>query len=103
MNFKDLIPKGLALVNELSKTDLPSTAKLERVTDLVADFLETADDVVELLPWGFSWLAKLVVDNPSVDALQRQHLAAPIAELLYQTWKGITASGGSLEKFVEAL
>jgi hypothetical protein len=101
LNFKTLLPVGLQLVNELSKTDLPGQEKLTRVTVLVAEFFEQADNVVELLPWGISWIAKLVVDNPVVDGLQYKHWAVPTAEMLYQIWKGITTSGGSIETFVQ--
>lgn len=95
MNWKNLLIATLALVHELSGTDMTGPEKLEKLTDKVAEVIETVDDLVALLPGGFGVIAKLVVDNPGADGMEKLYLAKPIAEMIYQVWRGIHNISGS--------
>ena len=89
MDWIKFTDEMLDVVQELAELDAPSEAKLERLTAEVAQALEQVDDLVAFLPLGVQSLAKLVLDNPAVDSWQREYLAKPIAEMLYQIWRRV--------------
>jgi hypothetical protein len=94
MNFQKLLVDGLKLVHELSSQPIPGENKLAKLENLCVEILKTVDDVVKFLPLGFGIIAGLVVDNPISDGLQREHIARPLAELVYQIWKALHSVGG---------
>ncbi len=89
MNWKNLLIQMLALVHELSGTDQTGPEKLAKLVDAVAAIIESIDDVAAMLPGGFGVIAKLIVDNPGADGMEKLYLATPIAEMIYQIWRGI--------------
>lgn len=88
MDWTKFLNELFDVIEELAEDDsMDKEEKLEVLTDEVADLFEQADDVVSMLPMGFAVVAKMVVDNPAVDAWQRDVLARPVAEMAYQLWK----------------
>jgi len=88
MNWTNLLNELFDIVEELADDkQLPAAEKLEILTDAVMEAIEAADDAVLLLPAGFAIVAKLLVDNPAIDGYQRDLLAKPLAEAVYQLWK----------------
>jgi hypothetical protein len=105
MKWKEFLKSGVAVVAKLDETDLDNPSKFEELTDEVGVFMENVDDLVEFLPIGFSFIAKLLVDNPLTDALQREYVHKPLAETLVQAWKVAdkveATEEGSVAAFVE--
>ncbi len=88
MIFKELLKDAFNLIHELSDaSEVSNEEKHQALTDLVADAIETADNVDEFLPLGFRAIVKAGLDNTTVDDYQRRFLAQPIAEAFYQLWK----------------
>ncbi|NJK45479.1 MAG: hypothetical protein HC933_15460 [Pleurocapsa sp. SU_196_0] len=89
MNFNELMADGLLLAHELSAKPVPGEDKLEKLTDCVQEVGESVDDLVVFVPGGFGSVAKILVDNPAVDGLQRELLWKPLAQGIYMAWKTI--------------
>ena len=83
MDFKRLLKKTENFVEDLWDIDMPGEEKHQQVTDFIVVALERADDLVAFLPGGLGVVAKNLVDNEAVDALERT-LAHIIAETLFQ-------------------
>lgn len=101
MNWKEFLKSGVAVVVELNDTTLTGAEKLEKLTDAVGVFMENVDDLVEFLPLGFGFIAKLLVDNPLADGLQREYVHKPLAEQLVQAWKVADAAEGDIAAYTE--
>jgi hypothetical protein len=88
INWVDFVDQMLDVVSELSdlRQDLTGKEKLERLTNEVAEALEKVDDLVSFLPPGVATLAKFLIDSDQINQWQRDALAKPIAEMLYQMW-----------------
>jgi len=88
MNWQKILSELFDIVEELADdTTMTPDEKLDNLTDAVAEFVEAADDAVLLLPPGFALVAQLIVDNPAINQFQRDLLARPLAEAVYQIWK----------------
>ncbi len=88
MIFQELLKDAFNLIHELSDAaEVSNEDKHAALTDLVADAIETADNVDEFMPLGFRHLVKAALDNQTIDDYQRKYLAQPIAEAFYQLWK----------------
>lgn len=107
MNFELLKNKGIAAAHALASLDMPKAEKLEKLTDLNAAVIEEVDDLVLFLPMGFGPLAKGIVDNPGVDAWQREQIAKPLAEAEYQAYDALVQFFGEkkteLETYIKTL
>lgn len=89
MTFSEIFRKLIAFAGELAELDEAPEQKLEDLTQRAIELIETTDDtLVSLLPPGLRDLAKLLVDNPVVDAPERE-VAKALAEAAYQAWKVI--------------
>lgn len=89
MNFGELFKKLVVFAGELAELDEAPEQKLAELTAKAEALIEAADDtLVGLLPPGLRDIAKLVVDNPVVDAPERE-IAKALAEAAYQAWKVI--------------
>ena len=94
MDFKKLLAAGLELAHELSAAPIADDAKLGKLAKLNEDILEQVDDLVSFLPGGFGVFAKLAVDNPLVDNMQREVIYKPLAEAEYQIYNALHRVGG---------
>jgi hypothetical protein len=101
MDWKKFLKAGVAVVVELNDTTLTGAEKLEKLTLVVAAFLENVDDLAAFLPLGFGFVLNVVLDNPLTDALQKEYAAKPLAELLYQTWSVADAADGDIAAFTD--
>lgn len=88
INWVDFVDEMLDVVSELAdlRGDLTGEQKLERLTNEVHQALEKVDDLVVFLPPGVATLAKFLIDSDQINQWQRDALARPIAEMLYQMW-----------------
>lgn len=88
INWVDFVDEMLDVVTELAdlNQELSGKQKLERLTDEVAQALEKVDDLVSFLPPGIATLARFLIDSDQINQWQRDALAKPIAEMLYQMW-----------------
>jgi hypothetical protein len=107
VNWDKLKAQGMLLAHVLTSSEKTKEEKLEVLTDLNVEVIEIADDIVQVLPFGFGPLAKQLVDNPPADAWEREMLAKPLAELEYQAYdtlvKTCQSVGASLEAEIKAL
>lgn len=92
IDWVNFVDEMLDVVQELSELQIGGDKKLERLTDEVAQALEKIDDLSTFLPAGIAPLAKLVLDNDAVNKWQREALAKPIAEMLYQIWAWVVTA-----------
>lgn len=103
MDLKKLLTAGLLVTATLTNTALSGPQKLEQLTDNYAEVVENVDDLVSALPWGIGLVAKLVVDNPPVDAWQREMIAKPLAEMTYQVWTVVNGEIVKLSEFAQRI
>jgi hypothetical protein len=105
MKWKEFLKSGVAVVDRLDDTDLDNPVKFEQLTDEVGVFMEHVDNLAEFLPIGFNFIAQLLLDNPLTDALQREYIHKPLAEILVQAWKVAdkveATEEGSIEAYTE--
>jgi len=93
---------AIEMVGILTNESIPGPAKLERLTDKLVEIIESADDLVALAP-GIGVALKIIVDNPFADKWERDNLAKPGAEAIYQFYKGATQGLDSLDPRARAV
>lgn len=87
--FRKILADARNLVNTLSSEDIESEEKHQRVTQLIQEGFESADDdLVDLLPGVLGGLAETLVDSPYVDNAQEM-ISGVLAEAVYQVAIGI--------------
>jgi hypothetical protein len=103
--FGQLLASGLKLVAVLASEPTPKGEKFLELERAVVSVLETVDDLVAFLPFGFGEVIKGAIDHPMVDGLERQYIAGPVAELLVQVYKSLHKTGGdaAVVSFVSTL
>ncbi len=79
---KEFLAELVPFIFSLFELDISNEEKKARAVNKATEILEVLDDAVSEVP-GWGWLIKLIVDNPLVDALQKQAVGLAVEALVF--------------------
>lgn len=105
MDFvQNIVAPAWEIIPILDDKTLTNDVKLEQLTNVISKPIEAIDDLgAEFAPLGLRPLVRLIVDNPISDNLQRNFLARPIAEVIFQAWTVGNRALDGLSEFAQRI